>query len=251
MSKSVVAIVLAAGAGNRMGPDTNKIFLPVGGKALLAWSIELFESLAAVDEVVVVAAPHELDQCSGRVLEDIQPRKVRSLIPGGPTRHQSEYHGLKAIEAEVDSGAIEIVLVHDAARPFAPAGLVRELIAGARKNGSAVPAVPAGPHAVLATSDRAVSEQPTDLWIAQTPQAFRARPLLDAHRQAAREGFTGSDTSSVLEHVGREVRVVMGSYDNIKLTTPDDLLRAEQIARHRAAHPSGEPPMLKAVTHSA
>ncbi len=244
-----VVIVLAAGTGNRLGASINKVFLPVGGKPMLAWSLELFESVGEIDEVVVVVAPHEVDPCRA-ILEPFAFRKVRSLVPGGASRHQSEFRGLMEIATRIESGAIGAVLVHDAARPFAAAALVRELITRGRKD-AATPAVPAGPTLVTAGADRMVSSHQPSLWIAQTPQVFRARLLLHAHRRAEREGFEGSDTSSVLERAGLQVRLVEGSYDNIKITTPDDLLRAQQIARHRLANPDGEPPLLKTATLSA
>ncbi len=245
-----VAIVLAAGTGNRLGTSTNKVLLPVGGKPMLAWSLELFESVGEIDDVVVVVAPHEVVPCRSTILEPFAFRKVRSLVPGGASRHQSEFRGLMEIATRIESGAIGAVLVHDAARPFATAALVRDLIRRGRKD-AAIPVVPAGTNLVTAGADRMVSSRQPSLWIAQTPQAFRARLLLNAHLRAEREGFEGSDTSSVLERAGHRVRVVEGSYDNIKITTPDDLLRAQQIARHRLANPGGEAPLLKTATLSA
>ncbi len=241
-SGAAVAIVLAAGAGDRMGRKTNKAFLPVGGKPILTWSIDLFESLPEIDETIVVAAQEEVERC--RALRPAGSRKVRTLVIGGESRHDSEFRGLLELAPRIESGAIQLVLVHDAARPFATATLVRRLLAQARRGGAALPAVPATLDLVTAGPDRLVSGAPRHLWVAQTPQVFSARLILEAHRRADADGFKGTDTAAVLERRGRPVAAVEGSFDNIKITTPDDLLWAEQVARHRVANPTGEPSLL-------
>jgi len=227
-----VAIVLAAGAGKRMAAAVNKVFLPVAGKPIIAWSLECFERQPEIGEVIVVAAAGELEECRRQLAPD-GFKKVSAAVVGGPTRHDSEFNGLRSLEDRIESGAIDLVLVHDAVRPFVTPSMVDRLIAEAHKSGAAIPGVPAADNIVQALPDGKVGKPPTPLWAAQTPQVFDARLVLDAHRQAHRDGFKGSDTSSVVERLGRSVVVVYGSYDNIKITTSDDLIRGEQIARAR------------------
>ena len=222
----VVAVVLAAGQGRRMRARRNTAFLPLGGRPVLAWSLELFERAAEVERVLLVAASgdevvrltHRFHKCAG-------------VVPGGPTRQESEWNGLQAAAA---LGGATIVLVHDAARPFAAPGLLSSLIAEARQAGGAVPAVPASPR-VVATAGGMVSAYPTGLWAAQTPQAFRFDELLAAHRQARVDGFEATDTASIYERAGGTVRIVASTPENLKITTPADLARARAIARRRSA----------------
>jgi 2-C-methyl-D-erythritol 4-phosphate cytidylyltransferase len=247
---STVAIVLAAGAGKRMAATLNKVFLPVGGKPIMAWSLECFEAQPEVSEVIVIAAAAELEACRHRVLHPFGFKKVSALVVGGPTRHDSEFQGLTYLEERIDAGTIDLVLIHDAVRPFVTAPIVERLIAEARRSGAAIPCVPAARNIVQALPEGQVSKPTARLWAAQTPQAFDARVVLDAHRLAEREGFKGSDTSSVVERTGHPVAVVEGSYDNIKITTSDDLIRAEQIAREWRRRDEGSN-LLSAETASA
>ncbi len=215
-----------------MGSPTNKIFLPVAGKPVLAWSLEAFEREPAVSEVVLVAAASELERCRLEVLQPFHLEKVTGLIPGGPSRHDSEFLGLMHLERRIDTGAIDLVLVHDAVRPFAGASLIRKLIREAKAQGAVIPCVAATPNLVQASEDLQLVGEAAKLYAAQTPQAFQAKLVLDAHRLAAGDGFKGTDTSSVVEHFGQAVAVLEGSPDNLKITTRADLARAEQVARH-------------------
>jgi 2-C-methyl-D-erythritol 4-phosphate cytidylyltransferase len=215
-----------------MGSPTNKIFLPIAGKPVLAWSLHAFEREPAVSEVVLVAGASELEECRAKVLQPFHLRKVTALIPGGPSRHDSEFLGLMHLERQIDTGAIDLVLIHDAVRPFAGALLIRNLIREAEAKGAVIPCVAARPNLVQASEDLQLVGGVANLIAAQTPQVFRAKLVLDAHRLAARDGFKGTDTSSVVEHAGHSVAVLEGSPDNLKITTRDDLIRAEQVARH-------------------
>lgn len=245
-----VAIVLAAGAGKRMAASMNKVFLPVAGKPIIAWSLDCFERHAAVAEVIVVAAAAELEDVRQRVLQPFGFRKVSALVVGGPTRHDSEYAGLTHLQDRIEAGSVDLVLIHDAVRPFLSAAMVSRLIDEARRAGAAIPCVPAAENIVQTLPHGEVGKPTVHLWAAQTPQAFTARVLLEAHRQAERDGFKGSDTSSVVERMGVSVAVVDGSYDNIKITTSDDLIRGEQIARARPRVGEG-PSLLTAESASA
>lgn len=244
-----VAIVLAAGAGKRMAAAVNKVFLPVAGKPIIAWSLECFERQPEIAEVIVVAAASELEECRHQ-LQPFGFKKLSAVVVGGPTRHDSEFNGLTHLEKRIEAGTIDLVLIHDAVRPFVTASMVDRLITEARRSGAAIPCVPAADNIVQALPDGEVTKPPAPLWAAQTPQVFEARLVLEAHRQAHQDAFKGSDTSSVVERLGRSVAVVYGSYDNIKITTSDDLIRGEQIARARPRFGEG-PSLLSAESASA
>ncbi len=208
----------------------NKVFLLVGGKPILARSLELFQGLRQVEQIAVVCAAGELGVARSQVIEPYELAKVSNLVVGGETRHHSEYLGIQSLVPEIESRVVNIVLVHDAVRPFVSPDVLAELITEARRSGAAIPAVRAGEDIVSVDTDGRLEPRAGDLWVAQTPQAFDARLLLAAHRRAEAEGFIGTDTASVVERTGHVVRVVPGRYDNIKLTTSDDLVLAEQIA---------------------
>jgi 2-C-methyl-D-erythritol 4-phosphate cytidylyltransferase len=240
----VAVVVLAAGGGQRMTAPMNKVFLLVGGTAILARTLDLFERMPIVETIVLVAAESDRVACEALVLGH-GFRKVRRTVVGGPSRHESEYVGLQAIEEDINSGRIDTVLVHDAVRPFVTAERVEAVIDEARRSGAAILAIPAGERLVMAAPDGTIQPSGNNLWVAQTPQAFRASLVLEAHRRAADDGFIGTDTSAVVERTGRPVSVVPGRPENIKITTSDDLLRAELIAEQIA---DGRPALLGTLT---
>jgi len=235
--RGVAVIVLAAGNGRRMAAPVNKVFLLVGGKPILARTLERFDRMAIVDRIVLVAAPVDKAHCEA-IVRASGVRKVGEIVTGGATRHESEFYGLLAIEDEIESGSIQTVLIHDAVRPFVDSHEVESLVAEARACGGAIPALPAGDRIVAVDPDGTVRRESDDLWLVQTPQAFDAKSVLAAHRRAAEEGFVATDTAAVVERAGQEVSVVLGRPENIKITTSDDLLIAELIAEH-AEHVAG------------
>jgi len=211
-----------------MGAGRNKAFLPLGGRPMLAWSLSLFQASAEVDLVLLVVAEGDLAESERLVLAE-RAAKVKQVVQGGATRQESEWIGLGAARRHMDQDAV--VLVHDAARPFPPASRLPALVAAARRGG-AILAVPAS-RAVVAARDGMVAGYPGDLWAAQTPQAFILRRILQAHERARGAGFAATDTAAVYEWGGGSVRVVEGSAENVKVTTPADLALAEAIAARR------------------
>lgn len=223
---SAAAIVVAGGRGTRMKAPVNKIFLEVGGRPILEWSLELFERCPGVDQVVVVANAADVAACSS--LKSRFPR-VSRVVPGGDVRHRSEFAGIAALSARIDAGEVETVLVHDAVRPFTSVDLVKRLLVGMAEVQACIPGLPMPPSTAIV--ERAtVAGYPANLYAVQTPQAADATWLLEAHNKAARAGFLGTDTASVIEWAGGLVRVIPGETDNIKITTPSDLDRANTIA---------------------
>lgn len=209
-----------------MKAPVNKIFLEVGGRPILEWSLELFERCPGVDQVVVVANAADVAACSS--LKSRFPR-VSRVVPGGDVRHRSEFAGIAALSARIDAGEVETVLVHDAVRPFTSVDLVKRLLVGMAEVQACIPGLPMPPSTAIV--ERAtVAGYPANLYAVQTPQAADATWLLEAHNKAARAGFLGTDTASVIEWAGGLVRVIPGETDNIKITTPSDLDRANTIA---------------------
>lgn len=236
---TVAVVIVAAGGGRRMGAPINKIFLPLDGMTILARTISAFEGMPIVESIVLVAAAADQERCA-LLVHDGDHHKVTSIVTGGETRHASESQGLAALASDVAAGRIDTILVHDAVRPFVPEATVERLVREARAMGAAIPAIPVDGPLVSVDAEGHLATSDPDLWIAQTPQAFRAARLLQAHRRAGDEGFVGTDTASVVERLGDPVAIVVGNADNIKITTPDDLIRAEVIllSRHAATQNS-------------
>jgi 2-C-methyl-D-erythritol 4-phosphate cytidylyltransferase len=226
---SAAAIVVAGGEGLRMGARINKVFMEVDGRSILERSLHLFESSPAVDQIVLVTRPADLSRC-----EPLRARfaKLSKVVPGGDLRHRSEFAGLRALAARIDAGEVDAVLVHDAVRPFASAHLLERVLSGLGQAVGCIPGLPLGRTTAL-VADGWIAGYPRNLWTVQTPQAFQATWLLEAHNKAGRQGFVGTDTASVVEWAGGEVAVIDGEPDNIKITTPEDLARAERIVAKR------------------
>lgn len=227
---STAAIVLAGGSGSRLQHPENKVFVHVGGRPLIVWSIRTFARSASISHLVIVARAGEHERVADILQDDPVQMPVR-ITTGGDTRHASEHAGLEAIADEIRDGDIDVVLIHDAARPFVSGDLIDSVTATARSVGGAVPALPLGDGIYRMDGDGGIVNQPSNLYRVQTPQGFVARELLEAYRQARQDGFTAVDTSETVERYSQlEVAVVAGEATNIKVTFVDDLEAAEEIA---------------------
>jgi len=225
------AIVVAAGGSRRM-EGRDKQFALLGGQTVLAWSVGAFEATPAVQAIVVVANPQTLEQM--RALgQQIGWRKVVAVVPGGLRRQDSAGQGLAALEtaARAAGTRLDLVLVHDGARPLVSRALIERGIAAAADHGAAIAAVRARDTVkvvdrtgqIEATPDRAT------LWHAQTPQVFRYDLLAPAYRQAQEQNLTVTDDAGLLEALGIPVYVFEGDPRNLKITTPEDLAVAEAL----------------------
>jgi 2-C-methyl-D-erythritol 4-phosphate cytidylyltransferase len=223
---SAAAVIVAGGEGARMQAGQNKVFLEIEGRSILDRSLALFESISQVSDVVLVARAREMTICEALKQRF---RKLSRVVRGGDVRHRSEFAGIQALAGDIDAGRIDTVLVHDAVRPFASQQLVERLLAGVGRSVGCIPGLRVAPTTVL-TEDGWIAGYPTNVWAVQTPQVFQATWLLEAHNRAARQGFVGTDTASVVEWAGGDVVVIEGEENNIKITTPDDLVRATEIA---------------------
>jgi 2-C-methyl-D-erythritol 4-phosphate cytidylyltransferase len=220
------AVIVAGGEGVRMQAGKNKVFVEIAGVSMLERSLALFESTPQVDDVVLVTRALDLKTCEAL---KTRFRKLSRVVTGGDVRHRSEFAGIKALAGDIDANKIDRVLVHDAVRPFATRRLVERLLSENGRSIGCIPGLPVSRTTVLSTDDW-IADYPTNLWAVQTPQAFHATWLLEAHNKAARQGFIGTDTASVVEWAGGDIRVIDGEPENIKITTPADLGLAEQIA---------------------
>lgn len=227
---AVVAVVLGAGQGTRMGAGRNKVLLTLRGKPILVHALDAFERTPQVTETLLVAHPDEVEMCRGLVA-DFGLSKVTAVIPGGATRHQSEERALAWLRPRIEAGEIALLLVQDGARPLVTPDEIAALIAASVATGGALLA--AAPDETLLQLDEegeVVRAWPSEeLALAQTPQAFDANRLLAAYDAARADGFEGSDTAASFERAGGQVRVVFGTSANLKITTPDDLVRAEAL----------------------
>jgi 2-C-methyl-D-erythritol 4-phosphate cytidylyltransferase len=225
----VTSIVPAAGAGTRFGGAVPKQYLAICGLPILAWTLKALAASGQVDCVILVLPPGQEARCRAEILDPCG-LAVDRLVPGGADRQASVCAGLAAAPVETD-----VVLVHDGARPLVTPEIVNAAIRVAATEGAAVVAVPVTDTIKVADVDDRVAETPPRgrLWAAQTPQAFRAGWLRAAHARALADGFRGTDDSSLVERMGRPVRLVPGSPENLKITTTADLVRAEQILRAR------------------
>ena len=235
----VVAIIPAAGLGTRMAsapsakgkkPAASKQFAELAGTPILIHTLRKFAASAEVAEICIALRANEMDGFRARLekeAKDVLKKKVR-LVEGGEHRQQSVAHALAAISAAAD----DVVLVHDAVRPFVTSEMIHDVIAAARKYGAAIAGVPASDtiKEVQRTAEGAVitATIPRErIVMAQTPQGFRYDVLKKAFDEATTDGFMGTDEASLVERSGHEVAVVMGSVRNIKITTPGDLELAE------------------------
>lgn len=218
-----------------MGRAVNKVFLPINGQPVIVYAIEVFEHCPAVDDILLVAAGGEENQLA-KLAHTAQCHKVVRVVRGGATRHASEQCALEALRPQIEAGEVEVILIHDGARPFISVEKVELLIKKARELGGAILAAPLSEeeHIVQVDEEQRIQSNFAEeqVWRAQTPQAFQARLLLKAYDQAQCDAFVGTDTAASLERLGYGVAVVMSDATNIKITTAHDLLHAERLSRH-------------------
>jgi 2-C-methyl-D-erythritol 4-phosphate cytidylyltransferase len=217
-------VVVAAGSGTRVGAGTNKVLLPLLGEPVLAWSLRTVASLAYVDRLVVVAREQDIDDVAAVVQGELPPHREAVLVTGGATRHESERRGLHPLRSAVEAGSLDVVVVHDAARPLADAALFEATVRAAAEHGGAVPV---RPRPSLLGSD---GQRCDGLVGVQTPQAFRGAPLLEAYARADADGFTGTDTAScVARYTDLAIHGVPTPATNLKITFPQDVALAERL----------------------
>ena len=224
LSVATAVVILAGGSGSRVGADTNKVLLPLGDTTVLGRSVRTALGLPDLGQLVLGVRAGDEDAVRDAVAPMLGEREVR-LVPGGATRHASEWAALQALAEDIEAGQVDVVAVHDGARPLAGPELFEATIAAARERGGALPVVEL--PGLLGRDLHPVADHLVGV---QTPQAYRAAPLLAAHRRAAADGYESSDTAACFERYSDlPVVAVHGGAANLKVTFPEDLAVAERL----------------------
>jgi len=223
-------IIPAAGQGKRMGGHVNKQLILLQGMPVIAHTLRIFQAAVNISDIILVCPPGEEEYYREEIITRYGITKPTDIVAGGKERQDSVHFGLSAIPD--DCG---YVMVHDGARPLATAQLVDRVASEVKYVGAVVTGVPVKDTVKRTDPEGHITQtlRREGLWSIQTPQAFRMEVLKKAHLLARTEGFYDTDDAALVERLGVGVRVVMGSYENIKITTPEDVIIADAILRRR------------------
>ena len=219
-------IIAGAGVGKRTGLGFNKILYKVAGVPILVRTVLKFAALEAISEIIVVVGADDLREVE-LMLKAVPGLKNYKLVEGGKERQDSVRNGLAAVNP-----FSEIVLIHDAARPFVSESVIMETIEAAKVHGAAIAAVPAKNTVKVTDTAGFITATPerATIYEAQTPQTFQLGVILAAYEKARQDGVIGTDDAMLVERLGEKVKIVESEYSNIKITTPEDLGIAEFFA---------------------
>ncbi|MFA5073823.1 MAG: 2-C-methyl-D-erythritol 4-phosphate cytidylyltransferase [Nitrospirota bacterium] len=225
---TVTVLIPAAGMGKRMGKTIAKQFLQLGDKPLLAHTLLAFQRASEIDEIIPILPQEDMETCLHDVIEHYHITKVKTLVVGGKERQDSVANGLQKLKK-----GNSLVMVHDGVRPFVTLDMIRESIELAKKGANVVVGVPIKDTIKEVDTSGIIRRtlERSRLWAIQTPQTFPVNVLKEAYEKSHQQKFYATDDAALVERAGGTVRVIMGSYDNIKITTPEDLLLAEEILR--------------------
>ena len=216
-------ILAAAGSSTRMGGDLHKPFIELLGLPVICHALKRFQGINGLVQVIVVAHPNDLPRVKASYWRRLKEFGATTLVAGGARRQDSVANGLDALRPDVD-----IVMIHDAVRPLVPRRAIEDAIQAAAQHGAAIVAVPLADTVKRAGANGTTETVPRrDLWGAQTPQVFQTRLIRRAFDAARRDGFECTDDAQLVERLGVEVKLVPGSYENFKITTPEHLRMAE------------------------
>lgn len=224
-----VAVIVAAGRGDRMGCDIRKQYLLLGAHPILWHSLKAFEACGDIDRINLCIPKQDFDFCRSGILTALDfPEKIK-LVAGGGQRQESVYNGIMAIDSDACKNGI--IVIHDGVRPFIKAVDIAECISGAVMDGACILGIPAtdtlksvGPEGLVT---KTLSRN--CVWMAQTPQAFQYDLIKTAHEEARQKGLTGTDDAQLVELAGRNVKMIRGRGNNIKITTRQDLVLARAL----------------------
>jgi 2-C-methyl-D-erythritol 4-phosphate cytidylyltransferase len=224
--KQVVAVIVAAGEGVRMGEGPRKQYRYLDKFPVLTHTLFAFDKNPEVNDIVLVLPAPDIPFCWEKIIAPLDFQKRIRLVSGGVTRQESVYNGLRAIE----KNDCNIVVIHDSVRPLVSSRLITRSVAGAQEYGACIAAIPAKDTLKIVKNDTIQQTISRDrVWMAQTPQAFRYDFIMKAHEAARKEQFKGTDDAALIERLGMQVHVIKGDPRNIKITTPGDLKVAEAI----------------------
>lgn len=221
----IAVVILAAGSGSRVGAEVNKVLLPLRDAPVLVWSLRDALTLDDVRRLVLVVRPEDRAAVAEAVAPHLGDREAL-VVDGGPTRHASEWAAIQVLADDITTGEVDLVVVHDGARPLAGPSLWRAVVDAAREVGGAIPVAP-----VTQLLHADLTPVADEVGGVQTPQAFRADALLDAYRAAAVDGFEATDTAGcVAAHGDLAVAAVPSSTLNLKVTFPEDVALAAELS---------------------
>ena len=224
----VSALIVSAGQGKRMGGCVSKQYLEVAGRPLLAYTLDKFQGHPLIEDIVVVTQEEERAYCQQEIMEKYSFTKVSGIVSGGKERQDSVYRGLLALPEDT-----EWVVVHDGVRPLITSEVITRVMEAAFAKGAAIVGVPAKDTIKVITAEQMVRETPLrqTLWHIQTPQVFKKELLVRAYEEAIASSWVGTDDASLVERIGVPIIVVQGEYDNLKITTPEDLVYFKEMLR--------------------
>ena len=220
-------VIVAAGTGSRMNMGINKQFIKLEGKEIIAYTIEKFYNNSNIEDIVVVVKEDESEFFKKEILDKYNFKNVK-IAYGGKERQDSVYNGLKLLDEKCD-----VVLIHDGARPFVSDKIIDKSIEEAKEHKAIVVGVPVKDTIKVIDNDKNIVDTPNRnvLWAVQTPQTFDYNILIDAYKDAFKNKFYGTDDAMLVERIGYKVKMLEGSYNNIKITTQEDLNVGSQILR--------------------
>jgi len=227
MKQSVVAVILAAGRGLRMGGELPKQYLELEGRPILAHTLAAFDKASSIDALVIVS--NDIEHVKERVLMPYPVSKPVFFVQGGEERQHSVWNAVQFIKE------CDIIVIHDGVRPLIAPEVIEKSVKAARLHGASAVGMPCK-DTIKETDHRGFAVRTPDrsrLWEIHTPQTFKFSLFKSAHEQAARDGFLGTDDSSLVERLGHPVKLIEGGYYNIKITTREDLELAVRLLRNR------------------
>jgi len=209
-----------------MGGDVLKQYMCIGEIPILARTLMGFQNSRHIDSIIIVTGKNDITFCKKEIVEKFDIKKVSHIIEGGKERQESVFKGLKILNNDTD-----IVLIHDGVRPFIKENYIEKIIKDTLKFGSCILGVKVKDTIKICDEKDIIQSTPERkyLWIAQTPQAFKYNIIMSAHKKAFEDGFIGTDDSMLVERIGHKVKITEGDYDNIKITTSEDLFFGKAI----------------------
>lgn len=225
-----VAIIVAGGFGKRMENDVSKQYMLLGGMPVLSRTLRIFETASNIGRIVLVVPKDDIDYARTSIVEKYGISKVRHIVAGGRQRQDSVKNGLDVVSDEY-----EIVLIHDGVRPFVSKELINLSVRKAFEEDAVTLGVPVKDTVKSVDGDGLITKtfKRNTLWLIQTPQVFKSEIVKKAYQKACEDNFYGTDDASLVEHINVSVKMIAGSYNNIKITTPEDLEFGEFLLKAR------------------
>jgi 2-C-methyl-D-erythritol 4-phosphate cytidylyltransferase len=222
----VSAIIAAAGKGIRMKGPTRKQYLELSGKPVLSYPLIAFDDCALIEEIFLVIPKEDISDCRNNIISLLDLRKKVHLVPGGVHRQDSVYNGLLSVSKKTD-----IIVIHDGVRPFIRSEDLTACILFAKDVGACILGTPASDTLKRVEKSQIIEEtlDRENIWLTQTPQAFKYDLILKAHEVARRDGVIGTDDASLVERLGKDVKIINGTKYNIKITVKEDLAVANAL----------------------